>query len=97
MIQNYDEYFNDNIQLNESEEKIVNEAAEVIAEKIKNGEDIDEGILGSVVGGIAGAAMGPALGRAICRALGITSGLLYDLLTSRMFTSAVAAYMGYKN
>ena len=97
MIQNYDEYFNDNIQLNESEEKIVNEAAEVIAEKIKNGEDIDEGILGSVVGGIAGATMGPALGRAICRALGITSGLLYDLLTSRMFTSAVAAYMGYKN
>lgn len=97
MIQKYDEYFNDDIQLNESEEKIVNEAADIIADKIKNGEEVDEGILGSVVGGLTGAAMGPALGRAICRALGITSGLLYDLLTSRLFTSAVAAYMGYKN
>ena len=97
MIQKYDEYFNDEIQLNESEEKMVNEAAEIIAEKIKNGEEVDEGILGSVVGGLTGAAIGPALGKAICRALGITSGLLYDLLTSRLFTSAVAAYMGYKN
>lgn len=97
MILKYDEYFNDDIQLNESEEKIVNEAAEIIAEKIKNGEEVDEGVFGSVVGGLTGAAIGPALGRAICRALGITSGLLYDLLTSRLFTSAVAAYMGYKN
>jgi len=97
MIQKYDEYFNDDIQLNESEEKMVNEAAEIIAEKIKNGDEVDEGILGSVVGGLTGAAIGPALGKAICRALGITSGLLYDLLTSRLFTSAVAAYMGYKN
>lgn len=97
MIKKYDEFFDGDIQLNESEEKIVNEAAEVIAEKIKNGEEVDEGILGSLVGGIAGAAFGPALGRAICKALGITSGLLYDLLNSRMFTTAVAAYMGYKN
>ena len=97
MIQKYDEYFNDDIQLNESEEKMVNEAAEIIAEKIKNGEDLDEGLLGSVVGGLTGAAFGPALGRAICKALGITSGLLYDLFNSRLFTSAVAAYIGYKN
>lgn len=97
MIQKYDEYFNDEIQLNESEEKMVNEAAEIIAEKIKNGEEVDEGVFGSIVGGLTGAAIGPALGKAICRALGITSGLLYDLLTSRLFTSAVAAYMGYKN
>ncbi len=97
MIKKYDEFFDGDIQLNESEEKIVNEAAEAIAEKIKNGEEVDEGILGSLVGGIAGAAFGPALGRAICKALGITSGLLYDLLNSRMFTTAVATYMGYKN
>ena len=97
MIQKYDEYFNDDIQLNESEEKMVNETAEIIAEKIKNGEDLDEGLLGSVVGGLTGAAFGPALGRAICKALGITSGLLYDLFNSRLFTSAVAAYIGYKN
>ena len=97
MIQKYDEFINDEIQLNESEERMINEAAEKIAEKIKNGETVDEGLFGSVVGGLAGAAIGPAIGRAICQALGITSGLLYNLLNSRMFTSAVAAYIGYKN
>lgn len=97
MIQKYDEFINDEIQLNESEERMINEAAEKIAEKIKNGETVDEGLFGSVVGGLAGAAIGPAIGRAICQALGITSGLLYNLFNSRVFTSAVAAYIGYKN
>ena len=97
MVQKYEDFFNDEIQLNESEEKMVNEAAEIIAEKIKNGEEVDEGLFGSVVGGLAGATIGPALGRAICKALGITSGLLYDLFNSRLFTTAVAAYIGYKN
>ena len=97
MIQKYDEFINDEIRLNESEERMINEAAEKIAEKIKNGETVDEGLFGSVVGGLAGAAIGPAIGRAICQALGITSGLLYNLFNSRVFTSAVAAYIGYKN
>ena len=97
MIQKYDEFFGDEIQLNESQEKMVNEAAEMIAEKIKNGENIDEGLLGPVVGGLTGLTIGPAIGRAICKALGISSGMLYDLLTSRLFTTAVAAYIGYKN
>lgn len=97
MIKKYEEFLNDDIQLNESEEKMVNEAAEKIAEKIKNGEIVDEGLFGSVVGGLTGAAIGPAIGRAICQALGITSGLLYNLFNSRVFTSAVAAYIGYKN
>ena len=97
MIKKYEEFLNDEIQLNESEERMINEAAEKIAEKIKNGESVDEGLFGSVVGGLTGAAMGPAIGRAICKALGITGGLLYNLLNSRVFTSAVAAYIGYKN
>ena len=97
MIKKYEEFLNDDIQLNESEERMINEAAEKIAEKIKNGETVDEGLFGSVVGGLTGAAMGPAIGRAICKALGITGGLLYNLLNSRVFTSAVAAYIGYKN
>jgi len=97
MIKKYDEYFDDDIQLNESQEKMINEAAETIAEKIKNGEEVDEGLFGSIVGGLTGATIGPAIGRAICKALGITSGLLYDLFNSRMFTAAVAAYIGYKN
>lgn len=97
MVQKYDEFFNDDVQLNESDEKLINEAAEIIAEKIKNGETIDEGLFGSVIGGLTGATIGPMIGRAICKALGITSGLLYDLFNSRMFTTAVAAYIGYKN
>ena len=55
MIKKYNEFINDDIQLNESEEKMVNEAAEIIAEKIKNGETVDEGLFGSVVGGLTGA------------------------------------------
>lgn len=97
MIKKYEEFLNDDIQLNESEERMINEAAEKIVEKIKNGESVDEGLFGSVVGGLTGAAIGPAIGRAICKALGITSGLLYNLFNSRVFTSAVAAYIGYKN
>ena len=97
MIKKYEEFLNDDIQLNESEERMINEAAEKIAEKIKNGETVDEGLFGSVIGGLTGAAMGPAIGRAICKALGITGGLLYNLFNSRVFTSAVAAYIGYKN
>ncbi len=97
MIQKYDEYFSDDIQLNESQERMINEAAEIIAKKIKNGEEVDEGILGSVVGGLTGVTIGPAIGRAICKALGITGGMLYDLFTSRLFTTAVSAYIGYKN
>lgn len=97
MIQKYEEYFGDDIQLNESQMQIVNEAAEVIAEKIKNGEEVDEGLFKSLVGGLTGATIGPAIGNAICKALGITSGLLYNLFTSRVFTTAVAAYIGYKN
>ena len=97
MIQKYEEYFGDDIRLNESQMQIVNEAAEVIAEKIKNGEEIDEGLFKSLVGGLTGATIGPAIGNAICKALGISSGLLYNLFTSRVFTTAVAAYIGYKN
>lgn len=97
MIQKYDEFFNEEVQLNESQMQMVNEAAEIIAEKIKNGEEVDEGLFKSIVGGLTGATIGPAIGNAICKALGITGGLLYNLFTSRVFTTAVAAYIGYKN
>lgn len=96
MIKNFEE-FNNDIVLNESEQRMVNEAADKLAEMIKNGEEIDEGIFSSILGGAAGYAFGPSIGTAICKALGISSGLLYNLLTSKAFTTAVAAYMGYKN
>lgn len=96
MIKNFDEYFSDDIQLNESEQKILNETVDIIVDKIKSGEDMDEGFFGSLAGGLTGLTIGPAIGRAICKALGITSGLLYNLFTSRAFTTAVATYIGYK-
>jgi cation transporter-like permease len=81
--------------LNESQKMIVENTSDQIAELIKKGE-IDEGVIGSLVGGLTGLTLGPTIGSAICKALGIQKGLLYDLLTSRAFTTAVAAYIGYK-
>ena len=86
----------DQVVLNESQMIEVENASQQIAELIKNGE-IDEGVIGSLIGGLTGVTIGPSIGKAICKALGIEKGLLYDLLTSRIFTTAVASYIGYKN
>lgn len=83
-------------ELNESQMKIVEEASEQISQMLKDGQDIDEGIIGSILGGLTGVTIGPSIGRAICKALGIQSGMLYNLLTSRTFTTLVASYIGYK-
>ena len=85
-----EEYFDD---LNEAE---VNELSEKIYELLKENKEIDEGLFGSIVGGLTGLTIGPAIGRAICKALGVSSGMLYNLLTSRAFTTLVAGYIGYK-
>jgi uncharacterized membrane protein YeaQ/YmgE (transglycosylase-associated protein family) len=84
------------IVLNESQIIEVENASQEIAELIKRGE-IDEGVIGSIIGGLTGITIGPSIGKAICKALGIEKGLLYDLLTSRIFTTAVASYIGLKN
>lgn len=97
MIKNYDEFLKEELPLNEENMKMINETAEKIAEEIKSKGDIDEGLLGGLVGGLTGVAIGPAIGQAICKALGITTGILYNLLNSRAFTTAVASYIGYKN
>ena len=86
----------DQFVLNESQMIEVENASEQIAELIKKGE-VDEGVMSSLIGGLTGVTIGPSIGKAICKALGIERGLLYDLLTSRIFTTAVAAYIGYKN
>lgn len=96
MIKTFDEFNNEAV-LNESDMQIVNEAADKIAEMLKNGDEIDEGIFNAILGGAAGYALGPSIGTAICKALGVTSGLLYNLLTSKAFTTAVSAYLGYRN
>ena len=70
-------------------------AYKLILEKLKNGEDLDEGILGAFIGGAAGALAGPAIGRAICRALGIDEkGVLGTMLTSRLVTTSIGIALG---
>lgn len=77
-------------EINEAEK-----AFENILEKVKNGEEIDEGFLSGLVGGAAGALVGPAIGRAICKALGIDEkGTLGKLLTSRLVTTAIGIALG---
>lgn len=97
MVKTYEEFLKEELPLNEENMKVINEAAEKIAEELKNNGDIDEGLLGGIVGGLTGVTIGPAIGQAICKALGITNGLLYNLLNSRVFTTAVASYIGYKS
>jgi uncharacterized membrane protein YeaQ/YmgE (transglycosylase-associated protein family) len=74
------------------------EAEEVynnLINKLKNGEEIEEGFFTSVAGGVAGALLGPAIGKAICKVLGIDeNGTLGKLLTSRLVSAAIGASLG---
>jgi len=66
-----------------------------ILEKLKKGDDIDEGLIGSLVGGAAGALLGPAIMKALCKILGISEdGTLGKLLTSRLVMTAVGVTLG---
>jgi hypothetical protein len=60
-------------------------------EKVLNDpESINEGILGRAIGGIAGFALGPKVGKMIAKVLGIEKGPLYNVLTSRIVSAALA-------
>jgi hypothetical protein len=76
----------------------INEAEQVydkILEKIKKGEDLEEGFLSGLLGSGIGALTGPAIMRAVCKALGIIEdGNLGKLLTSRLVAAAVGYTLG---
>lgn len=59
-------------------------------------DQANEGIIGGLIGGIGGLAFGSKIGAAICKALGITQGPLYNLLTSKIMTTAICTYLGIK-
>lgn len=61
-----------------------------------NNVPIEEGALGAVLGGVLGLTVGPTIGKAICSALNIQKGALYDLLTSRLVTTAIATKLGLR-
>ena len=66
-----------------------------VVEKLKNGEELEEGFLSAIAGGAVGALAGPAIGRAICKVLGIMEdGPLGKLLTSRLVTTAMGITLG---
>ena len=70
---------------------------ELLKEAKENHQPIDEGLFGSIFGGLTGAVAGPAIGKALCKALGLDErGLLGNLLTSRVFLTALGGYIGWK-
>lgn len=81
--------------LSESQNMEVDKISNKIYEEwVKNGsniEDLNEGFFTKVLGGTAGFIIGPSIGKAIARALGINKGILYDLLTSKLVSTALGA------
>jgi hypothetical protein len=78
--------------LNESEKFQVQEILREYGDKKL--AELDEGILGKIFGGVAGFLLGPAIGKIIANALGIEKGIVYDMLTSRLATTALGAALG---
>lgn len=87
------------ISLSPKEARFIRESVE--AECEENVDDMltaqsNEGLVGGIVGGITGLAFGSKIGNAICKALGITTGPLYQLLNSKIVTTAICTYLGIK-
>lgn len=96
------ELYNKAISLNNKEVEFIRESAKT--ENVETAKDVDamledqsnEGLIGGLVGGIGGLAFGSKIGAAICKALGITQGPLYNLMTSKIMTTAICTYLGVK-
>lgn len=73
---------------NELENQLFEEYKQILNE---NNIQLDEGIIKTLAGAGVGYITGPALGKAICKALGIEKGILYDLMTSKLVTTAIGA------
>lgn len=80
-----------------SESSMYDDMIAKLTEAKENGTPIDEGLFGAIFGGLTGAVAGPALGKSLCKALSIDEkGMLGNLLTSRLFLTALGGYMGWK-
>ena len=91
---------NEYIRLDESDFQYLNESERAEVQSLlkefgdKKVSELDEGFFGQLIGGAAGLIVGPALGKVIANALGIEKGILYDMLTSRLVTTALGAAIG---
>ena len=109
-MRSFDEIINETdvkyLKLSESDFEYLNESEKNEVQDIlykfgdKKISELDEGILGSIIGGLSGFIVGPAIGRVVANALGIDRGIFYDLLTSRLVStalgSALTKYMSSK-
>lgn len=86
------------LNITEDLDKQYDDAIRLLKEAKANQQPIDEGLFKAIFGGLVGATAGPALGKALCKALGLDEkGMLGNLLTSRLFLTALGGYMGWKN
>ena len=84
--------------INEDLDAQYDKAIKILKEAKEKQDPIDEGLFKSIFGGLVGATAGPAIGRALCKTLGLDEkGMLGNLLTSRLFLTALGGYMGWKS
>jgi len=81
---------------NLNESALISDLGDMVYENLVENDfiRIDEGLLKSIIGGAAGYLIGPVIGKAIARVLGVERGLLYDLLTSKLVTTALGIQIG---
>ena len=93
-----EEIANQEVVVTEDFNKQYDDMIALLQEAKKNQTPIDEGLFGAIFGGLTGAVAGPAIGRALCKTLGLDEkGMLGNLLTSRLFLTALGGYMGWKS
>jgi hypothetical protein len=87
--------------LTEQENAQIDEYVKIFENEYANDlSKLDEAFFGKVLGGVAGFLVGPTIGKIIANALGIEKGILFDMFTSRLVStalgSAIAKNMGKK-
>ena len=86
------------VNINEDLDAQYDKAIKILKEAKENQEPIDEGLFKSIFFFFFSATAGPAIGRALCKTLGLDEkGMLGNLLTSRLFLTALGGYMGWKS
>ena len=91
---------NEYVKLNENDFEFLNEAEKAQLQEVlkefgdKKISELDEGFFSNLLGGVTGFFIGPAIGKVIANALGIEKGIFYDMLTSRLVSTALGAAVG---
>lgn len=78
----------------EQKEMLIESKSDELAQMLIEGQEINEGFLGTLIGGLAGISAGAAIMKAVCKAIGVDKGPLYDLLTSKVICGVAGAAIG---